>query len=293
MRADPGEQVRLPSSRHEPDAAGYMPPMRFLPLLLALSLLPACTRRDRIKLETDLATTLITADQEKSLGKQLHAELVKQGVKFLEDEEVNAYVEGIAARLGDAVLRKDDLPKLKVYVIDDDKTVNAMATPGGYVYVYTGLLLAADDQAEVAGVVGHEIGHVVAHHSARQMMYAYGASTVLSFALGEKPTEIAQIGAQIAAQGFLLANSRSDETEADEAGLGMIQRAGWDPRGLPRFFRKLLDGGDTNDFTVWFSSHPTTESRIEDLRAKIREKNWESGETGEAEQKAIVARLKQ
>jgi predicted Zn-dependent protease len=168
-----------------------------------------------------------------------------------------------------------------------------MATPGGHVYVYSGLLLEAEDEAEVAGVVGHEIGHVVARHAARQMIYTYGYGALASIALGKDPSLLEQIAAQIAGQGFLSANSRGDEDEADELGLGYLHRGGWDPRGLPRFFRKLKDQeGKVPAVMSWFSSHPTTSSRIENLRGRIDTRGWEGGETNAAAHARIVQRLK-
>src|SRR4029077_4252629 len=94
-------------------------------------------------------------------------------------------------------------------VIDDSKTVNAFATPGGYLYVYSGLIMAADNEAELAGVMAHETGHVVARHSARQMADAYGIEAVTGMVLGKNPGLIGQVASGVGTKGFMLANSRS------------------------------------------------------------------------------------
>ena len=255
-------------------------------------LLLACTHRDLVNLETDVSKAVISDAQLDDLGKQLHADLLKSGVKLLDDPDVNAYVTDIATRIAKTVTRSAEVDHLKVYVIDDKKTVNAMATPGGYVYVYTGLLLAATDEAEVAGVVGHEIGHVAERHVARQMTLEYGASVLMDLALGKKPDQLAQIASQVASQGFFLANSRADESDADKLGLLYLSRAGWDVTALPRFFKVLMKKeGDTPDYAVWFSSHPSTESRVDDLNALIKEHGYSGGDKGEAEHAAILAKL--
>src|SRR5690606_7576400 len=101
----------------------------------------------------------------------------------------------------------------KLHVVDDDKVVNAFATPGGFLYIYTGLILAADNEAELAGVLGHEAAHVTERHSARALVNQYGIQAVTALALGENANLLGQITSTIAGQGLMLANSRSAENE--------------------------------------------------------------------------------
>jgi beta-barrel assembly-enhancing protease len=124
-------------------------------------------------------------------------------------------VRGVADRV--ITFGKRDRPEVQwqVNVIDDSKTVNAFATPGGYLYVYSGLIMAADNEAELAGVMAHETGHVVARHSARQMVDQYGLEAVSGMVLGKNPGLVGSIVGGVGQKGFMLANSRSDETEAD------------------------------------------------------------------------------
>src|SRR5439155_11563912 len=121
------------------------------------------------KAETAVAKALISEEQEAMIGEQLHQELAKQNVKMSTDPLVNQYVAGLLEKIKPLAMqeRKTDL---HVHVIDDLKTVSAFATPGGHVYVYTGLLTTADNEAEVVGVLSHEVGHVVARHAARQIV---------------------------------------------------------------------------------------------------------------------------
>jgi predicted Zn-dependent protease len=160
--------------------------------------------------------------------------------------------------------------KWDVKVIDDAKTVNAFATPGGHLYVYSGLLQAAGDSAEVAGVLSHEAGHVVARHSARQMVDAYGLQAITELAIGKNPGVASQVAAGIAGKGAMLANSREDETEADEYGARYSTAAGYDPNGLITFFQKLQQQeGKTPQVLSFLSDHPATGDRIGHLRQFI------------------------
>src|SRR5689334_1885744 len=131
-----------------------------------LPCITACLVLSCARAETAVADVLISDEQEAQLGQQFHDELAKENVKYLNDAVVTGYVQGIVNKL-EPQARQERNVALKLFVIDDPKTVNAFATPGGYLYVYTGLLLAADNEAEVAGVMGHEIGHVIGRHIAR------------------------------------------------------------------------------------------------------------------------------
>jgi len=171
------------------------------------------------------AEQLISTDQENQLGLQVKNELEqKEHIRYIIDAPVVGYVTDVANKV--IAFGKKDRPDVQwqVHVIDDAKTVNAFATPGGYLYVYSGLLLAADNEAELAGVMAHETGHVVARHSARSMVTEYGLNAVTSMVLGQNPGLLGQIASGIATKGVLLSHSRSDETEADEYGASIRRR---------------------------------------------------------------------
>jgi predicted Zn-dependent protease len=229
-----------------------------------------CSTKQRIAAEKAVAETLISDADEAKLGLQVKKELETEGLKYSNDPAVQGYVQSVADKI--LVHAKRDRPDVRwqVFVVDDVKTVNAFATPGGFLYVYTGLIKAATSEAEIAGVLAHEAGHVTGRHSARQMVNAYGLQAVLGMALGNNPNQLAQAAGAIAGKGALLAHGRSEETEADELGARYASSAGYDPRGLIRFFEKLQKGeGNTPGILTWLSTHPATSARISNLRDYI------------------------
>ncbi len=259
-----------------------------------VALLLACTHAQRGEAETALAKALISDQQEAQLGLQVKQELEqKQHVKYLEDAAVVSFVKGITDRIFPQAEKDRPGVKWQVHVIDDPKTVNAFATPGGYLYVYSGLLLAADEPAEVAGVMSHESGHVVARHSARQMVDAMGLEAVAALALGQNPSALSQVVAGAGGKGLMLANSRSDETEADEYGARYASGAGYDPNGLITFFEKLRKlEGQQPGFAKFLSDHPTTPDRITHLQQFIAEHHLSAtGGRGPGELPAVKARI--
>jgi predicted Zn-dependent protease len=264
-------------------------------LAVALSTLAACSAQQRIAAEKSLADVLVPPEQEKQIGLQVKEQLeTKEHIRYLQEPQVNAYVQEVAGKI--LVHARKDRPEVEwtVRVIDDPKTVNAFATPGGYLYVYSGLLLAADDTAEVAGVLAHEAGHVVGRHSARQMVNAFGLQAVLSIALGKNPNGAAQLAAGLAGKTALLAHGRSEEIEADEYGARYSSAAGYDPRGIATFFEKLEKGGGSQPgWATLFSTHPATPDRIEKVNRYIaRHALAGTGGRGHTQLAQVKARIK-
>lgn len=249
----------------------------------------------RIRAEKAVADVLISDQQEEQLGLQVKQELEqKEKIKYVKDPAVVEYVRSISTPILQAANRDRKGVRWKINVIDDPKTVNAFATPGGYLYVYTGLLLAADNEAEIAGVMAHEAGHVVGRHSARAMVNAYGLQAITQMALGKNPGAAAQVAAQLAGGGLQLAHGRSEEIEADEYGARYASAAGYDPRGLITFFEKLQkQQGQTPGVLKWLSTHPTNTERISNLRQVITRNRLTGGKTGNERLAPIKARIQQ
>ena len=230
----------------------------------------ACTGvQDRADVEMAVADALISEQQEAQLGEQIHQQLAAEGVKLSKDPVVVPYVERLLAQLT-PYAKKDRDTAWHVHVIDDPKQVNAFATPGGHLYVFSGLLLAANSESEVIGVMGHELGHVVARHAARSMVAQFGLQTIAALAMGQNPGMLAQVAASIAANGAILAHSRADEYEADVYAVRYSSAAGYDPRGIALFFRRLPTiEGRLGQVLSWMQTHPTPPDRIERVNQVI------------------------
>ncbi|MDB9528307.1 M48 family metallopeptidase [Oscillatoria sp. CS-180] len=204
----------------------------------------------------------LSDDQEVDLGRQTDAALKRRGVRvYNQDAEVVNYVNNIGQRLA-AESDRSDIPYTFQIVADD--SINAFATSGGFVYVHTGLLRAADTEAELAGVMAHEIGHIVGRHSVNRMREIALANGIVG-ALGVSEDDLVNIGVQLA---LFLPNSRSAEYEADELGFENMGRAGYDQRGLISFMEKLSDGGVSPEF---FSTHPDPDNRVDRLQSMYSE----------------------
>lgn len=253
----------------------------FLGITLAAGVGTGCATQ-RISAEKAVAGVLISDEQEEQIGRQVKQELEqKEKIQYVQDPAVLEYVNRVATPILQQANRDRKGVKWKINVINDPKTVNAFATPGGYLYVYTGLLLAADNEAEVAGVLAHEAGHVVGRHSARAMVNAYGIQAITQLALGQNPGTAAQIAAQLVGGGAMLAHSRSEETEADEYGAKYTAALNYDPHGLITFFQKLQKmQGDTPGVLKWLSTHPTNAERVSHLDQYIAQKGLHGTELG-------------
>lgn len=204
------------------------------------------------------------------MGQQQSAEINKQ-LPIIQDAEVNRYVN----TLGDSIAKLSDNRNLEwhFYVVNSPE-VNAFAVPGGYIYVNRGLIVQADKMDELAGVLGHEIGHVIHRHSVKLMQKEQGAS--IGLAVGciltnvcKDPTTGAAIN--VAGTAVFAKFSREDEQQADESAVTYVTRAGIDPHGLPEMFQKMLSEQKSNPSAVenWFASHPSDQSRIEDTQRLI------------------------
>lgn len=211
---------------------------------------------------------LISIEEEWQLGQQLSQEVATQ-VRFNNDPALNAYVRSMGQSIvAQAAPPFNQLP-WQFHVVQDD-AINAFAIPGGHVYVNTGLIRNADNAAELAGVMAHEISHVLARHSTEQLSRQYGLSMVAGMVLGQNPGALAQIAAQIAGAGAMARFSRQAEEEADAIGIQAMAAAGYNPIGMATMFEELLENRQREPGRVeqFFSTHPLTEDRIRAARER-------------------------
>ena len=198
--------------------------------------------------------------QEVELGKQINRQLLKGGdVKLYQDRQANEYINRIGQRLA-AASPRPDIP-YTFQVVEDD-AVNAFATMGGFVYINTGLMKVADNEAELASVIAHEIAHITNRHAVKQLrqtLLAQGLAT----AAGVDNNVAVQIGVELALR---RPKSREAEFEADEIGIQTLGRAGYAQYGAISFMEKLLKKASPPSF---LSTHPATSARISEMKRMI------------------------
>lgn len=209
-------------------------------------------------------------EKEIALGKQMAQEVERQA-KIIDDPQIAEYVN----RLGQNLVRNSDAKvPFTIKVLDTDE-VNAFALPGGFFFVNSGLILQADNEAELAGVMAHEIAHVAARHGTRQATrgaIASYATLPLIFAGGWTGYAIYQAASVAIPMGFLKF-SRGFESEADMLGLQYMYKAGYDPTSFVDFFEKVesLEKKKPGTMSKVFSTHPMTEDRIKAAQENIQQ----------------------
>jgi predicted Zn-dependent protease len=176
-------------------------------------------------------------------------------------------------------VKKKQTYKYQLEIVDNDSILNAFALPGGFVYVYTGLLKYLDSEAALAGVLGHEIAHAERRHATQRITKAYGIQILSSLVLGENPSQTAQIVSNLFSGLALLANSRSDEAESDQYSLKYLQSTRFYPGSVKFFFEKLRDDGKVakggQGIALFLSTHPDPISRIDETNKRLQQANIE------------------
>ena len=160
---------------------------------------------------------------------------------------------------GGKVHYEHDFP-WRIRILKDDSTLNAFCTPGGFIYVYTGIIKFLDNETQLAGVIGHEMAHADRRHGANQMIKQYGVTALLSILTGGNPGTLTQLAVNL----LLLKYSRADETEADDYSVRFLYPTEYDPRGAKYFFEKI----GTQPVPEFLSTHPNPENRVKDIEAK-------------------------
>jgi predicted Zn-dependent protease len=215
--------------------------------------------------------TLMSEAQEISLGREMDQQ-VRQEMGVYDDPELQRYLD----EMGQQLARASHRPNLPwTFTLVNSPAVNAFALPGGFIYITRGILAYLGSEAELAGVVGHEIGHVTARHSVEQYTRATGATLGLTIASiffpGARPFgDLASTGLGL----LFLKYGREDELEADRLGTEYAARSGWDPAGVAGMLRTLsrmdeASGGDRRGVPGWLSTHPEPAARVELVQAAV------------------------
>jgi metalloendopeptidase OMA1, mitochondrial len=220
---------------------------------------------------------MVSEGEEMSLGDQAYREVLAKS-KIEKDPRVNEVVRRIGERIATAADRPDY--KWEFVVIDDPKTANAFALPGGKVAVYTGLFPVAQTEAGLATVMGHEVAHALARHGSERMSQQMGVQVIgtgIAVALGASGTSgVTQqaamqafgIGSQV---GVLLPFGRSQESEADHIGLILMAKAGYDPAEAVGFWERMEKLSHSGAPPEFLSTHPSEDTRAKQIEAWLPE----------------------
>lgn len=213
----------------------------------------------------------VTTQQEVQLGADYSRQINRQ-LPLVRDAAANQYIN----QLGREIARAADPRGIPyTFYIVNSAQVNAFAIPGGHIYINRGLIERSDNVAELAGVLAHEVGHVVERHGIEQMQRANNANTALGVVygvlLGRRPGAIEQVAVQAGGTAVFASYGRNAEREADNVAIGYMIRSGYNPRGLISMFQELLAERRRNPSRVeqWFSTHPLTEERVQNTQAAI------------------------
>ncbi len=215
---------------------------------------------------------IFSIEDDKDLGAQLAAEIEADPSTYpLLSEVTYASAYEYLYDIRDEILAtgkinyKDEFA-WQLKIVNDDDVLNAFCTPGGYIYVYTGLIKYLDNEAELAGVLGHEMAHADLRHVTDQLTEQYGISLLLSIVLGNKQSVLTDIAVGLVGLSF----SRSDETQADEYSVIYLCPTDYVATGAAGFFEKIeAEGGSS--VPEFLSTHPNPDNRIEDIYATSAE----------------------
>ncbi|HUP88766.1 MAG TPA: M48 family metalloprotease [Longimicrobiales bacterium] len=257
-------------------------------LVLGVALLAAACATNPVTGKKQLS--FMSEDQEIRLGQELDAE-VRREMGVYEDSKLQQYVEDVGLRLA----KQSQRPNLPWhFTIVDSPAINAFALPGGYIYITRGIMPFLDNEAQLAGVLGHEIGHVTARHAAQQYTRASATSIGVLigsiFVPGVAPfRDLAQTGLGVAFLKF----SRNDELQADALGAEYAAAGGWDPAQVPAFLTTLSRVDELSDHSGtpnWLATHPQPENRVARVTTTVQ-KVRDEGNIGTVERDSYLERI--
>jgi len=228
---------------------------RQLASFLAFALILGCGTSGRPKLNT------ISIEDEWQLGAQMARDLSQQ-LPLVNDADALTYLRNIGTR----IVAQSNMASLpwEFHIIRNDQ-VNAFTIPGGHLYVTTGLIKAVHNTSELAGAIAEQIGHAVDRHGAQNLSSQYGVSPLADAANGRNASLYQQIESQPAADRSMSTFTPAQEKEADETAINLMDKAGYDTKGLANFFRTVQASKNADRF---MAAHPVTENRIKDLDDK-------------------------
>jgi predicted Zn-dependent protease len=228
----------------------------------------------------DTGINIFSLQDDAQLGQELSTQIENDPQEypiFHGDPSIKSY---IVSQIFNQILQSPQVQQKNVFnyqmeIIDDDSTLNAFALPGGYIYVYSGLLKYLTSSAALAGVLGHEIAHAELRHATQRMTANYGVSILLNIVLGQNPSQLEEIAANLFVGLGFLANSRSDEDQADQYSIKYLTDTRFYPGSVMFFFEEMRDDGlissNANEIATFLSTHPDPIDRINKTQERLQQ----------------------
>ena len=242
-------------------------------LIIFMALLNGCSDSGSGPLDINM----FSVEDDVALGRQLDSSIRNNPKEYpiLNNQAATSYLQAMVNEIikSPEIKYKDQYFTYKVTIINDPNTVNAFSLPGGYVYVYTGLIKFLDNEATMAAVLGHEIAHAELRHATKRMTKYYGVSVLLNLLLGNNPSQLEEIGANLLTGLGFLANSREDEYQADEYSFKYLMSSIWYPGATIYFFDKINENKDAGFLATLLSTHPLPQDRIDAVNKLIKDAN--------------------
>ncbi len=233
--------------------------------IVAFAFIKRCNSKEKNEYTGRVQTINMTAEQEIAIGLQSAPEMAQQHGGLYPDERLQTFVDAVGQKLVNSSMARETPYKYDFHLLADDQTINAFALPGGQCFI-TYALFSKLNEAQLAGVMGHEIAHVIGRHSAERIAESdfWRTLTMGASVGGDMGGLVSGIG-----QNTLLTNGRDDELESDDLGVLLMIRAGYDPREMIKVMEILKAAGGPNRVPEFQSTHPDPENRIEKIKEAI------------------------
>ncbi|RKN78414.1 M48 family metalloprotease [Ulvibacterium marinum] len=234
--------------------------------IVGFAFIQRCNNKEENPYTGRVQTIDMTAEQEIAIGLQSAPEMAQQHGGLYPDERLQSFVDAVGTKLISNSIARETPYKYDFHLLADDRTINAFALPGGQIFI-TYALFSKLNEAQLAGVLGHEIGHVIGRHSAERIAESSFWRTVsMGASVGADAGGIVgSIG-----QNTLLKNGRGDELESDELGVLFMIRSGYEPREMIKVMEILRDAAGSNRTPEFQSTHPDPENRIQKIKEAIQ-----------------------
>jgi len=235
--------------------------------IVGFAFVQRCNNKQENPYTGRIQTIDMSAEQEIAIGLQSAPEIAQQHGGLYPDERLQSYVDAIGRKLVNNSMARETPYRYDFHLLADDRTINAFALPGGQIFI-TYALFSKLNEAQLAGVLGHEIGHVIGRHSAERIAESsFWRTVTMGASVGADAGGIVgSIG-----QNTLLKNGRGDELESDELGVLLMIRSGYEPREMIRVMQILKEAAGPNRTPEFQSTHPDPENRIQKIKEAIKE----------------------